>query len=101
MRIVVAVPFTSTRSRRANTLIEQSFLAGSSVINITHASIAADIGATRAVVSRLLKQFQTDGLVTLRPQIIQIDNKQALIDIRGDYFGYISGLISPKPQQMH
>ncbi len=100
MRILEAIAFTSTRSRLANTLIEQSFLAGSSAINVTHASIAADLGTTREVVTRLLNQFKNDGLVTLRPRIIKIDDKQALMDIRGDYLGYISSLMYPKPQRI-
>ncbi len=97
MRILEAVAFTSTRSRLANTLIEQSFLAESSAIRVTHASIAADIGTTREVVTRILHQFQGGGLVTLQPRVIQINNKQALINIRGDYLGYISDMIYPKP----
>ncbi len=98
MRILEAVAFTSTRSRVANALIEQSFLAESSVMKVTHAGIAADIGTTREVVTRILHQFQGNGLVTLQPRIIQINNKQALIDIRGDYLGYISNMIYPKPK---
>lgn len=101
MRILEAIAFTSMRSRLANMLIEQSFLAGSSVINSAHASIAADIGTSREVVTRLLNQFRKDGLVTLRPKVIRIENKQALIDIRGEYLSYISSLMYPKPQRIN
>jgi CRP/FNR family transcriptional regulator len=96
MRILEAIAFTSTKSRLANALIEHSFLAESSVINTTHASIAADLGTTREVVTRLLHQFQNDGFVTLQQREIRVDNKRALIDIRGDYLGYISDLLYPK-----
>ncbi|MDR1755036.1 MAG: Crp/Fnr family transcriptional regulator [Eubacterium sp.] len=97
MRILEAIAFTSTRSRVANALIEQSFLSGSSVINVTHASIAADLGTTREVVTRILNQFKDDGLVTLQKQKIQIDKKQELINIQGDYLGHINNLLYPKP----
>lgn len=99
MRILEAIAFTSTSSRLANALIEQSFLAESSVIRVTHASIAADLGTTREVVTRILHQFQKDGLVTLQQREIRIDNKQALIDKRGDYLGYISELLYPKQRK--
>jgi hypothetical protein len=66
------------------------------VINTTHASIAADLGTTREVVTRILHQFQNDGFVTLQQREIRVDNKRALIDIRGDYLGYISDLLYPK-----
>ncbi len=97
MRILEAVAFTGTRNRVANSLIEQSFLTGSSALHVTHANIAADLGSTREVVTRILNQFQADGLVTLRQKAIQIDDKQALIDIRGEYLSGISDLLYPKP----
>ena len=97
MRVLEASTFTGTRSRVANSLIEQSFLAGSSAVNVTHANIAADLGSTREVVTRILNQFQAEGLVTLRQKTIQINNKQALIDIRGGYLGCISDQMYPKP----
>jgi CRP/FNR family transcriptional regulator len=96
MHILESVAFTSTKSRLANALIEQSSLAGSLVFKATHANIAFDLGTTREFVSRLLGQFQNDGLVTLRRGKIQINNRQALLDMRGDYLGYISNLLYPK-----
>ncbi len=97
MRILESIAFTGTRSRVANSLIEQSFLSGSLAINITHAHIAADLGTTREVVTRILNRFQADGLVTLQQKVIQIDDKQALIDISGEYLSGISDLLYPKP----
>jgi CRP/FNR family transcriptional regulator len=96
MRTLEAIAFTSTRSRLANALIEQSFLSGSSLLKVTHAGIAADLGAKREVVTRLLHQFQNDGFVTLRKQSIKIDDLQALMNIRGDYLGYLSNMLYPK-----
>ncbi len=83
MRVLEAITFTSTKSRLANALIEQSVSAGSLIFNATHASLAADIGSTREVVTRLLNQFQTGGLLTLLRGQIRIEDRQALIDMRG------------------
>jgi CRP/FNR family transcriptional regulator len=99
MRILEAITFTSTRSRLANSLIEQGLLSESSQINVTHASIAMDLGTTREVVTRILHQFQREGFVTLHNRKIIIKNKQALINIRGDHLEYISNLIYPKPSK--
>ncbi len=96
MRILEAVTFASTKSRLANALIEQSSLAGSFVFKATHASMAADIGSTREVVTRLLNQFQINGLLTLLRGKIQIDDRQALIDMRGGYLEYISNPLCPQ-----
>jgi CRP/FNR family transcriptional regulator len=96
MRILEAIAFTSTKNRIANALIENSFLSGSPVVNTTHASIASDLGTTREVVTRILHQFQDDGLVKLQQKEIRIVNKSALMAIRGDYLGYISNLLYPR-----
>jgi CRP/FNR family transcriptional regulator len=101
MRILEALAFTSTKSRIANALIEQSFLSGTAVINATHASIAADLGTTREVVTRILGQFKDDGLITLQQRKIKINKRQELIDIRGDYLGHISKFLYPEPLQMN
>jgi CRP/FNR family transcriptional regulator len=94
--ILESVVFTSVRSRLANALIERSLLFGTPVVKSTHASIAADIAITREVVTRILHEFQNDGLVTLQQREIQIANKQALLDMRGDYFTGFNRLIYPK-----
>ena len=96
MRILEAVTFASTKSRLANALIEQSSLAGSFVFKATHARMAADIGSTREVVTRLLNQFQIDGFLTLLRGQIQIDDRQALVDMRGGYLDYISNPLCPQ-----
>ena len=99
MRILEAITFTSTKSRLANALIEQSVSTGSLIINATHSSIASDIGSAREVVTRLLNQFQADGFLKLIRGKIQIEDKQALIDLRGSYLEYIGELLYPKPTE--
>ncbi len=96
MRILESVVFSSMKNRIANALVEQSVLEGAAVINVTHANIAADIGTLREVVTRRLKQFQDDGLITMGRGHITINNMQALIELRGEHLEAVSDLIYPK-----
>ncbi len=51
---------------------------GSGRIGRTHQAIAADLGSSREVVSRLLKEFERNGLVTLGRGSIQLMNHARL-----------------------
>jgi CRP/FNR family transcriptional regulator len=64
--------FSNVASRLADTILERRALAGSEVLSITHDALARDLGTAREVVSRLLKQFQTDGLVRLTRGRIEV-----------------------------
>lgn len=64
--------FSNVATRLANAVLEHRALAGSDTLTITHDALARDIGTAREVVSRLLKQFQTDGLVKSTRGHIQI-----------------------------
>ena len=64
--------FSNVASRLADTILEHRSLAGSDTLKITHDALARDIGTAREVVTRLLKQFQTDGLVKLTRGHIEV-----------------------------
>lgn len=51
--------------RLAALLVEESRLAESASLRLTHDQLARHLGSAREVVSRLLKDFQNDGLVRL------------------------------------
>lgn len=51
--------------RLAQFLLNEYNLIGSPVLRITHEQIASHLGSAREVVSRMLKYFQSDRLVTL------------------------------------
>jgi cAMP-binding proteins - catabolite gene activator and regulatory subunit of cAMP-dependent protein kinases len=51
--------------RVAAFLLEQSVLEDSRMLDITHDTIAKNLGTAREVVSRILKYLQNDGLLTL------------------------------------
>lgn len=57
--------FSNVASRIAGALLEHRGLDGSDELKITHEEIARDAGTAREVVTRILKQFQADGLVKL------------------------------------
>lgn len=64
--------FSNVASRLADSILEHRALAGSELLTITHDALARDIGTAREVVTRLLKQFQTDGLVKLTRGHIEV-----------------------------
>lgn len=69
--------FSNVASRLAGALLEHRAFQNSDVLPVTHEALAKDIGTAREVVTRLLKQFQTDGLVELtRGKIRLLDVKK-------------------------
>ena len=66
--------FSNVASRIAGALLEHKALEGGDELSLTHEMIAKDAGTAREVVTRILKQFQSDGLVKLgRGKVIIID----------------------------
>ena len=78
MWLLEQLVFSGMGKRLANALIEQSVLDGTLTLNTTHERIAADLGTSREVVTRLLKQFRLDGLVSLSRGKIRITDEKAL-----------------------
>ncbi len=54
------------------------FLLGNDLSKITHQEIALELGTVREIISRLLKQFQLEGLVKLHRNRIEILDRIAL-----------------------
>ncbi len=75
--VMEQVLFTSFDKRLAAFLLEQSAIDGSDQLIITHDTIAKHMGSAREVVSRMLKYFQSEGMVTLsRGGILLTDRKK-------------------------
>ncbi|HWT76803.1 MAG TPA: Crp/Fnr family transcriptional regulator [Mobilitalea sp.] len=68
--------FMSFDRRLATFLLEQANIEESKVLSITHEKIANNLGSAREVVTRMLKYFQSEGMVRLTRGTIE------LIDIR-------------------
>lgn len=64
--------------RLATFLLEESTLEGSTKLSITHEEIANHLGTAREVVTRMLKYFQSEGLVTLSRGSLEIINPTGL-----------------------
>ena len=64
--------FSNVASRLAAALLEHRVLAESDTLPVTHEALARDAGTAREVVTRLLKQFQADGLVRLTRGKVEI-----------------------------
>ena len=70
--------FSNAASRLAGAILEHRALAGTDKFAITHDVLARDMGTAREVVTRLLKQFQTEGYVRLSRGYIEVLNARAL-----------------------
>lgn len=71
-------------SRLAAFFIEQYQLTQEKTLNMTHEEIARHLGSAREVVSRMLKYFSTEHLVTLTRGGITIDNMEELEMLAAD-----------------
>ena len=66
--------FSNVASRIAGALLEHRALEGGDELSLTHETIAKDAATAREVVTRILKQFQSDGFVKLgRGKVIIVD----------------------------
>lgn len=83
MWLVEQVLWKSFDRRLAAFLLSESTLEGSDTLKITHERIAAHLGSAREVVTRMLRYFQSEGMVTLRRgqiQLLDTERLQALSD---------------------
>lgn len=65
LEIVNAIAFKKVDERMLDLLHKKTTLTGNKTLNITHEQLANELGTARVVVSRLLKQLEEKGLVTL------------------------------------
>lgn len=65
LEVVNAVAFKKMDERLLDLIKKKVELTKSNALNITHEQLANELGTARVVVSRLLKQMETNGLVTL------------------------------------
>lgn len=78
MWIMEQVVFQSFDKRLANFLLEQSNMEGSETISITQEKIARHLGSAREVVSRMMKYFVEEGIITLARGKITITDYEKL-----------------------
>ena len=81
MWLMEQVLWKSFDKRLAEFLLEESNIEQSDILTITHEKIANHMGSAREVVSRMLKYFQTEGIVKLSRGNIQITDRKRLEDM--------------------
>ncbi|MBE6981429.1 MAG: Crp/Fnr family transcriptional regulator [Ruminococcaceae bacterium] len=78
MWLMEQIMWKSFDKRLAGFLLEESQLEGSDTLKLTHEKIANHMGTAREVVTRMLRYFQGEGMVTLTRGTIQITDPKAL-----------------------
>ena len=78
MWLMEQIMWKSFDKRLADFLLEESRLAESNFLQITHEKIANHMGTAREVVTRMLRYFQTEGMVRLSRAAVEITDPKAL-----------------------
>jgi len=73
---VKLLTFNSLDERLFKYLIAKSEVLKSKILKITHSEISKDLGTARPVVSKLLKDLENEGKITLKRGVIVISNMQ-------------------------
>lgn len=78
MWLIEQIMWKSQDKRLASFLLEESALEGTTSLRITHETIANHLGTAREVVTRMLRYFQSEGLVKLTRGAVEIVDEEGL-----------------------
>ena len=78
MWLLEQIMWRSFDKRLASFLLEEAALDNTDNLKITHEIIANHLGTAREVVTRMLRYFQTEGMVKLTRGTIELTDKKAL-----------------------
>ena len=78
MWLMEQIMWKSFDKRLAAFLLEEAQLEGSDVLHITHEKIASHLGTAREVVTRMLRYFQSEGMVRLTRGAVEITDEKKL-----------------------
>jgi len=78
MWLMEQIMWKSFDKRLASFLLEEAQLENNSVLKLTHEKIAAHLGTAREVVTRMLRYFQSEGMVALTRGTIEITDEGKL-----------------------
>ena len=81
MWLMEQIMWKSFDKRLASFLLEESVLENSVSLKITHEKIANHMGTAREVVTRMLRYFQSEGMVKLTRGAVEIVDEAALEDL--------------------
>lgn len=82
MWLMEQIMWKSFDKRLAAFLLEECSLEDSQVLKITHEKIANHMGTAREVVTRMLRYFQSEGMVKLTRGTIEVVNEKALDSLK-------------------
>lgn len=78
MWLMEQIMWKSFDKRLAAFLLEESTLEGDNTLKLTHEIIANHLGTAREVVTRMLRYFQSEGMVKLARGTVEITNEKKL-----------------------
>lgn len=81
MWLLEQVVFKSLDKRLASLLLDEASINGSDILSTTHDTLASHLGSAREVITRMLKYFQDEKLVTLSRGKIELLDKERLEEI--------------------
>ena len=81
MWLIEQIMWKSLDKRVAAFLLEEAAIEDSDTLKITHETIAGHLGSHREVITRMLKYFQNEGMVTLSRGTITLSDKSKLEEL--------------------
>ena len=82
MWLMEQIMWKSFDKRLASFLLEEAAIEGTNGLKITHEIIANHLGTAREVVTRMLRYFQSEGMVKLTRGAIEIVDQKKLKELR-------------------
>ena len=84
MWLMEQVMWKSLDKRLAAFLLEEAAIEGTDELKITHETIANHLGSHREVVTRMLRYFQSEGMVRLSRGMVQLLDEEKLRRLQDD-----------------
>lgn len=78
MWLIEQIMWKSFDKRLASFLLEEIAVEESKTLQMTHEKIASHMGSAREVVTRMLRHFQSEGMVVLTRGSVEVTNEQKL-----------------------
>ena len=78
MWLMEQIMWKSLDKRVAAFLLEETAIEGTGLLKITHEAIANHLGTHREVITRMLRYFQSEGMVKLMRGAVEVVNKEKL-----------------------
>ena len=84
MWLMEQIMWRSFDKRLAGFLLEEGRIEETDSLKITHEKIAAHMGTAREVVTRMLRYFQSEGMVKLTRGAVELTDKKRLEKLQGE-----------------